>query len=101
MATLGDTAKYVRSKNAGPFTLTIDIFCEAAGAYEKVKNSKNLTPKLIATTYNVDESKVEFYYLPDLRVIKISLPRPYIQGHRHERDMHQGQQYVQLLDVEL
>ena len=27
MATLGETVRYLRSKNAGPFWLTVDAFC--------------------------------------------------------------------------
>ncbi len=101
MATLGQTAKYIRSKNAGPFTLTIDIFCETAEEYQKICASKNIGPEVFAKLYHVDVETVEFYYLPDINVIKVSLPRAEIQGWRYERDMHQGQQYVSLLDVEL
>ena len=35
MATLGDLAKLVRSKNAGPFWLTIDIMFDNAAAYRR------------------------------------------------------------------
>jgi hypothetical protein len=33
--------------------------------------------------------------------VKISFARPSPQGWVHERDLHAGQQYVRLLDVEL
>lgn len=101
MATLGKTAKYVRSKNAGPFTLTFDIFCNDKESYETIKNSSNITPELFAKTYHVDQSRVKYYYCPDICAIKISIPRPFIQGHKYERDMHQCQQCLLLLDVEV
>ncbi|MEM8644459.1 MAG: DUF4387 family protein, partial [Pseudomonadota bacterium] len=33
---LGTVAEKIRSKNAGPFCLTIDIFCGSAEAYARV-----------------------------------------------------------------
>ncbi len=40
MATLGDLAKLVRSKNAGPFWLTIDIMFDDAEAYRRGSNTR-------------------------------------------------------------
>ena len=37
MATLGELAKLVRSKNAGPFWLTIDIMFDDADAYRRAR----------------------------------------------------------------
>lgn len=37
----------------------------------------------------------------DLHMLKISFPRPAGQGGFEERDMHSGQQYVYMLNVEL
>lgn len=97
--TLEETAKYVRSKNAGPFWMTIDIFCDDDASYNKVKNSPNLTAERVREIYGA--SQVDKYELDDLRVVKFSMPRPYPQGSPHDADMHAGQQYVQLLDIEL
>lgn len=97
--TLAETAQYVRSKNAGPFVLTIDIFCDSEDAYNAVKNSKNLTEKTLEDIYHV--SGVEKFTLDDLKVVKFSMPRPFPQGSPHDADMHGGQQYVRLLDIAL
>ena len=44
MSTLGEKVKKIRSKNAGPFWITIDIFCGDKKIYndvcKKLKNSK-------------------------------------------------------------
>lgn len=101
MATLNETAKYIRSKNAGPFALTFDIFCEDEASFEKIKKSANFTPDFFAKTFHVDEDKVKYYYCPDIMAIKVSIPRPHIQGHKYERDMHQCQQSLLLLDIEV
>lgn len=97
--TLAQTAKYVRSKNAGPFVLTIDIFCDSEESYNAVKNSKNLTEKTLEDIYHV--SGVEKFVLDNLKIVKFSMPRPFPQGSPHDADMHGGQQYVRLLDIEL
>lgn len=101
MATIGEVAKSVRSKNAGPFWMTIDLFCSDAASYNRLKDSKAVRKEVMAKVYHVDPEKVMIFYLPDLNVIKISVPRPYPQGDKYERDMHFGQQYVQILDLEL
>lgn len=99
MPTLKEVAKYVRSKNAGPFWITIDIFCDNDEAFYKIQNSQNFTPGAIANAYGVPEGGVKSFYIENLRVIKFSFPRPQVQGSKFERDMHAGQQYVRLMDV--
>ncbi|WP_189640966.1 DUF4387 family protein [Paramylibacter ulvae] len=86
MANLGSIVGKVRSKNAGPFWLTVDIFCETPQAYEQVVSS--LPTKTIADVFRVNESVVKRFDLSELNVVKFSLPRPEIQGSMADRDMH-------------
>jgi hypothetical protein len=37
--------------------------------------------------------------VPDLRVVKVSFPRPITQGSLHDRDMHAGQHHVPLANI--
>lgn len=97
--TLAEAASYVRSKNAGPFWMTIDIFCDNDESYNKIKNSKNLTADKLSKIYDV--STVDKYELDNLRIIKFSMPRPFPQDSPHDSDMHAGQQYIRILDIEL
>lgn len=101
MTTIEQAAKYVRSKNAGPFWLTIDIFCSSQENFQLFKESATICPETFAQVYHVPADKVKLYYLTNLNVIKISIPRPEIQGNKYEKDMHSGQQYVQILDLAL
>ena len=101
MATVETAAKYVRSKNAGPFWMTIDIFCENKKQFELFKISDNFTKENIAARYATDPDKVKMFFVDDLNTIKISVPKEKPSGYRYERDMHSGQQYYQLLDLEL
>jgi hypothetical protein len=99
MTTLGELASLVRSKNAGPFWLTIDIFLPNAAAYDRASRSPVTDADLIADRYGVEPSSVRVFLLPELAAIKISFPRPTLQGARDDRDMHAGQQYVPVLDI--
>ena len=99
--TLGETASYVRSKNAGPFWMTIDIFCCSEAAYRQIKAAESLKSAAVAAVYHVKPQEVKRFVVDVLKVLQISMPRPYPQGACCERDMHSGQQYVQLLDAQV
>jgi hypothetical protein len=94
--TIGDLAALVRSKNAGPFWLTLDIFCDTAAAYTAVAAPEVITPERVAGIYDTDANSVRIFRLPELRVVKVSFPRRTIQGAIGERDMHAGQQHIPL-----
>jgi hypothetical protein len=96
---IGALASLVRSKNAGPFWLTLDIFLPDSNSFDLVRCSPVTDVQVIADIYKVDADDVKIFLLPDLLAIKISFPRPVTQGSIHDRDMHAGQQYVPLLDV--
>ena len=96
---LGEVASLVRSKNAGPFWLTLDIFLPDISTFDRVARSGVTDSGLIADLYGVDADHVQVFLMTELLAIKISLPRPVTQGSLHDRDMHAGQQYVALLDV--
>lgn len=101
MATLAEKAKYVRSKNAGPFWVTIDIFAETDEDYKEIAKSAFLEKENIGNIYCVDPELVKIFRLPQLKVVKVSIPRVAPQGSKYERDMHAGQQYVQILDCKI
>ncbi|SFR40623.1 DUF4387 family protein [Litoreibacter janthinus] len=86
MSKLGDIAVKVRSKNAGPFWLTVDIFCGTPAVFSQVCGS--ITSDRVAVLFKADPAVVDRYEMPSLNVLKLSLPRPAIQGTREDRDMH-------------
>ena len=100
MATIGETAYYIRSKNAGPFWVTVDIFCGEKNVYDALCASKNISKEKVAEVYGVTADQVKIFHIPNLNVIKISYPRVKPQGQKYERDMHAGQQYVQIAELE-
>ena len=99
MNTIESTFKYIRSKNAGPFWLTIDAFCNNVEDTERVAAAFENNRAKIAADFQVKSEDLQIYCLKNIFVAKISLPRVPIEGSRNERDMHGGQQYVSLLDI--
>jgi hypothetical protein len=95
--TLSDVAELVRSKNAGPFWLTIDIFCGDSSTYELILASSVTDPAYLATTLNVELGAIRVFTLPNLNALKITIPRPQVQGSIWDTDLHAGQQFVALL----
>lgn len=101
MPKLSDVCRHVRSKNAGPFWITIDLSFPDRESFDRHADAAALQPAAIAALFDVDAAQVKRFAVPDLAVLKISYPRRHPQGGAMERDMHGGQQYIRLLDVEL
>lgn len=101
MAKVKDVCRHVRSKNAGPFWVTIDFFFDGPESFARYHESPVLGPELFARLFGTDPALVKRFAAPSLNVVKVSYPRATPQGGMVERDMHAGQQYVRLLDVEL
>jgi hypothetical protein len=99
--TFGDLAHLVRSKNAGPFWQTLDVFLGDDDAFRLVATSPAVDEDAIARLYGVAAGDVTIYRLPSIRVVKISFPRPTTQGGVEDRDMHAGQQHVPLAQLAL
>lgn len=81
----------VRSKSAGPYWLTFDIFCRDAEVYQRLCQEPLLAEPAMAALLKGDPAQVKVFHLDPLNVIKISLPRPVVQGSLHDRDMHGAQ----------
>lgn len=101
MATIRQVCHHVRSKNAGPYWVTIDLFFDGPENFRKYSESPALGPQLLQRLFGADPALVKRFPVPKLSMVKISYARTSAQGGEVERDMHCGQQYVRLLDVEL
>ena len=98
---LMDIATLIRSKNAGPFVMTFDIMFDDPTKYQHVKNSKVLNKGLLSELYNTPLEQVHFVSSDAAMAFKISIPRPIPAGDLGCTDMHAGQQYAPLLDIEV
>lgn len=102
MPTLSELASQIRSKNAGPLRLTIDVFFDSDEPYERVRCANVLTPERIAEAYAIPESAViGIYELDRINAIKISLERPTPAGSLADTDMYGAQQHGPIVDIEV
>ena len=101
MATVREVCRHVRSKNAGPYWVTFDLFFDSPESFRRYGESIALSPALFQRLFGADPRLVKRFSVPRLHMVKISYARTSAQGGEVERDMHCGQQFVRLLDVEL
>jgi hypothetical protein len=101
MTALADLANLIRSKNAGPFVLTLDIMFEDKARYRRVRDCGVITTDLIATLYRLPATQVRLFFCDAALAIKVSIPRPVAQGGVGDSDGHGGQQYAPLLAIEV
>jgi hypothetical protein len=94
LATLSDYAPEIRSKNAGPFWVTMEAFMKDANGYAIAADA--ITETTIAALYGVPQQSVLIFRIPALNVVKISFPRSVSQASLHDRDIHAGQHHVPL-----
>lgn len=91
---LQDAVVRVRSKNAGPFWVTIDIFCGDPVLLKRV--SASFSVERISSLVHQPIDQIKRFEIESLSVLKVSYPRSIVQGDRYDRDMH-GAQYAHLL----
>ena len=96
---LGEIAKVIRSKNAGPFWMTLDVFFGSDADFAHVQNAGVLTAEKIGELYGVDPALVKRFELPEIKAMKFSIPRAVVAGSFDDRDLHAGQQHVPLARV--
>lgn len=96
---LQEAARVIRSKNAGPTEITIDIMFDDPKLYERALASSSLRADVIAQRYGVAEVKVIPY--PAATAIKIAMPRAVIAGTPGDTDVYGAQQHRPLLDIEI
>ena len=101
MPKLRDVCRHIRSKNAGPFWVTVDLFFKDDEAYRTYGADPALSAALFEHLYGAPADEVKVFRIDTLNTVKISYPRTSPQGWRGERDMHSGQQCYRLFDVEV
>ena len=101
MAKIKDIAQVCKSKNAGPFEVTIDVVFQDKAMFERVKKTGVLGPELMAKLYHVKPSEVLFTVYDAGNAFKATLPRRIPAGDIGDTDVYGAQQHAPLLDVEV
>jgi hypothetical protein len=98
---LADIAQVIRSKNAGPRRLTLDLMFANDADYQRVVQSPALRPSEIAAIYRVPPEDVTVIAYPVGRAIKVVLARRIMAGDPGDFDVYGAQQHAPLLGVEI
>ena len=98
---LYDLASVCRSKNAGPFQLTIDLMFRTRSDYDRALAAGNFTAEKIASLYRVDPRSVAVKPFERILTIKVVIPRNAPSGAPEDSDAYGSQQHFPLgnLDV--
>ena len=102
MSTLGELAQILRSKNAGPFLITIDVMFDSMEIFQRVVSSGALTPAAVAERYGLSAEDVRVVDYSRAKAIKVTLPRLWGTrgaGSRGDRDVYGAQQHAPLLSL--
>jgi hypothetical protein len=101
MAKLRDVALVCKSKNAGPFELTIDAVFADRETFEKVKATGVICAELFAGLYDVRPEDVLLTVYEPGFAFKATLPRLVPAGDLGDTDVYGAQQHAPLLEVDI
>jgi len=101
MTRLGTLSKLMRSKNAGPFELTIDVMFDDRATYDRVIASNALSDKAVGDLLGIERQLVKVYHYEPANTIKVTVPRPVSVGDPADSDLFGGQVFGPLVDVDI
>ena len=95
-------AKVIRSKNAGPYEITLDLIFHSKDDYKLVKNSNYFTVDRIAGLYSIEPKDViSIIFFDPATALKITVRRDIPCGGAGDTDIYGAQQHGPLIDLEL
>ncbi len=102
MTTIGDVARIVTSKNAGPYRLTVDVFFNDAASYARVRDSKTVTAERIAGLYGLTPQQVRVIRFSDAALgVKITLDQRVAADDFRSGDTYGAQQHMPIVNLTL
>jgi hypothetical protein len=101
MPRLVELACVIRSKNAGPLTISFDLMFPTETAYWQAARSPALRPGSLAAVFDRPAEDIQVTPYPAALAIKIAMPREVVSGSPGDRDVYGAQQHLPLLSLEL
>ena len=99
---LYDLATVIRSKNSGPFQITLDVLFDDVEIYRKIKESGIISKERIAALYRMEESRIQQIVFFDTALgFKITYDRSISSGTCGERDVYGAQQHAPLAEMKI
>jgi len=101
MARLDEIAKVIRSKNAGPFCLTLDILFGDETAYKRVVEANVITRERMSELYRQPPEEVQVFHHRQALAMKVSLVRKVPAGSIRDTDLYGAQHHMLLYPIEI
>lgn len=99
---LTDIAGIIRSKNSGPYELTLDMMFNSREWYERVLDADAINAQVICDLYRIAPEKIiNIIYFEPANAVKVTIERPLCSGDLGETDVYGAQQHAPLLGLEL
>jgi hypothetical protein len=93
-------ARVIRSKNSGPYELTLDIIFKNKRYFDLFRKRNIVTRKCIAALYKRPVKDIlKLLYFEPATALKITMRRPIPSGHPGETDIYGAQQHAPLLRI--
>lgn len=90
----------IRSKNSGPYELTMDLMFKTREIYAYIKQHNVINEALVCERYGVTPDKIiNIVYFDPANAVKITIARPICSGDPGESDVYGAQQHAPLLSV--
>lgn len=100
MTRLVDLARVLRSKNSGPFAITLDVLFDSQEAYRRAKASGVLSAQSVSALYGLRPGELtEFVWFDAALGLKITYLRRVASGTVGDRDVYGSQQHAPLMNI--
>ena len=98
---LTDIADIIRTKNSGPYELTLDILFKDFPTFEQVCAANVISPEVVCRLYNIEPKDIiNIVAFKPAKAIKITIKRPICSGDLGETNVYGAQQHAPLLHLE-
>ena len=99
MTKLVELAKVLRSKNSGPYQITLDVLFDSRDNYERVVRSGVINRENICRAYNLQDKDItEVVFFDSAMGIKVTFNRKISSGSAFDRDVYGAQQHAPLME---
>ncbi|GLI06755.1 MULTISPECIES: DUF4387 domain-containing protein [Paenibacillus] len=99
---LFDAAAVLRSKNSGPFEITVDVLFDDPSVYYKIKEQGLINKELVSRLYNIEQHNItQIVFFDQALGFKITFARKVSSGTFLDRDVYGAQQHAPLMELEI
>lgn len=99
---LYDAATVLRSKNSGPFEITVDALFDDFETYNKIKVSGIINKETVSRLYKIEpESITQIVFFDQALGFKITFARSVSSGSFMDRDVYGAQQHAPMMNLEV